>query len=127
MNLEPGVFDRTRLITNILLIVLVAGNIYFAVQYIQVLKSQQQQEQAVSDAATKKAQITKFNKFFIDTILTSNGNVAPDDRIKLENDIHQIKDQDLIRSWNNFVASKDSKEAQVNAVKLISLLANKMI
>ena len=127
MNFESGILDKTRLTTNIIMLVLLCSNIFFAIQYTENIKQQAQQQQQQDDSATTRIQISRFLKFFIDTVLNTKGGISSEDRIKLENDIHQIHDQDLIKQWDAFVASKDGKEAQLNAVKLMSMLGSRMI
>ncbi|MEI7782520.1 MAG: hypothetical protein WCJ18_11430, partial [Planctomycetota bacterium] len=120
MNFESGILDKTRLTTNLIMLVLLCSNIFFAIQYTENLKQEAQQQAQQDDSATTRIQISRFLKFFIDTVLNTKGGISTEDRLKLENDIHQIHDQDLIKQWDVFVASKDGKEAQVNAVRLMS-------
>jgi len=127
MNFESGILDKTRLTTNLIMLVLLCSNIFFAIQYTENLKQEAQQQAQQDDSATTRIQISRFLKFFIDTVLNTKGGISTEDRLKLENDIHQIHDQDLIKQWDVFVASKDGKEAQVNAVKLMSMLGSKML
>jgi len=127
MNFESGILDKTRLTTNIIMLVLLCSNIFFAIQYTENIKQQAQQQQQQDDSATTRIQISRFLKFFIDTVLNTKGGISSEDRLKLENDIHQIHDADLIKGWDTFVGSKDGKEAQLNAVKLMSMLGSKML
>ncbi len=127
MNLESGILDKTRFTSNLLMLVLVASNIFFAVQYVNDIKQQADQQEVTDQATTTRIQISRFLKYFIDTVLNTKGTISMEDRIKLENDIRQIHDTDLIKLWDGFVASKDGKEAQVNAVKLMAMLSNKML
>ena len=127
MNLESGILDRTRFTSNLLMLVLVASNIFFAVQYVNDIKQQANQQEVTDQSTTTRIQISRFLKYFIDTVLNTKGSISMEDRIKLENDIRQIHDTDLIKLWDGFVASKDGKEAQVNAVKLMAMLSNKML
>ena len=127
MNLESGILDRTRFTSNLLMLVLVASNIFFAVQYVNDIKQQANQQEVTDQSTTARIQISRFLKYFIDTVLNTKGSISMEDRIKLENDIRQIHDTDLIKLWDGFVASKDGKEAQVNAVKLMAMLSNKML
>ncbi len=127
MNFESGLLDKTKLTSNILMIVLLATNIFFSIQYVENIKQQAIDQQKTDDASTTRIQISRFLKFFIDTVLNTKGTISLEDRVKLESDIRQIHDQDLIKGWDKFVASKDGKEAQVNAVKLMSMLGSKML
>ena len=126
-NFQSGVLDRTRIFSNVLMLVLLCGNIYFSIQYTSNIKLQD--EKIITDSAKvdSRLQIAKFLREFIDTVLSTKGTISYDDRVKLESDIRQIKDADLIKIWDMFVASKDSKSAQEGAVKLMSALANKML
>ena len=124
MAFQSGVLEKTRIVSNILLIVLVAGNIFFSVQYIENLKEQANQK--VDDTSTRIL-ISRYLNFFIKTVLNTQGTISFDDRVKLENDVRQIHDADLTNLWEKFVNSKDSKEAQANSVNLMLMLSNKML
>lgn len=124
MNLQSGVLDRTKMVTNILMIVLVAGNLYFSIQYIQSIKDQS----AVKvDNTAEHLKLARFLSEFTNIVLNSQGTVTYEDRVKLESDILQTHNELLIKQWQAFVTSKTPPEAQANAVKLISLIADNMI
>ncbi|MEK7610126.1 MAG: hypothetical protein AAB470_03370 [Patescibacteria group bacterium] len=127
MQFQTGILDRTRLVSNLLMLVLLIGNIYFSVQYMEntnFLANQKIQEEA--DSATR-FQTSRFLKFFIDTVVNTKGTISYEDRVKLENDLRQIHDSVLTAQWDTFVASKDSSTAQASAAKLMSILASKLI
>jgi hypothetical protein len=124
--MQSGILDRTKLVSNILLILLVAGNIFFSIQYIETIKQQSLQEQNTTD---KSIEISRFLKLFINVVLDldSNESISYDDRLNLENSIRSIKDVDLLRQWNAFVDSADANTAQKNAIILMKELTNKLI
>jgi hypothetical protein len=124
MNIQSGIFDRARLVSNVLMLVLVAGNIFFSVQYAAGIR---EQASRVEDDSSQRLQMARFLKFFVDTVLNSSGTVSTDQRIKLESDVRQIGDADVLRLWNSFVDSADAASAQERAVALMSLVANKLI
>ncbi len=124
VTIESGVLDRTRMVSNILMIVLLIGNIFFSIQYAESLKKE---AVPVEDKSELRLQASRFLKAFIDIVLNTDGPIAFEDRVKLENDIRQMHDVDLIKLWDAFVGSKDSKAAQENAIKLMSMLATKML
>ena len=127
MKFETGIFDRVRMVSNIIMLVLLAGNIYFSIQYTQnMLREQAQQEIAAAKDAVRFQSAT-FLKFFIDKVLTTNGVISYADRVKLESDIRQMNDSKLIGLWDEFVASADPKEAQTTVVKLMSMLTSRML
>ncbi len=126
-NFSSGVLDRTRLVSNILMLILVAGNIFFSIQYTQNIVAERDRLANTEDKTAVRIQVARFLKYFIDTVLNTKGTISFDDRVKLESDIRQIKDADLTTMWDEFVNSKDSVTAQENAVKLMSMLTNKML
>ena len=126
MNLNSGL-EKSRFFTNILMIVLVSGNIFFSIQYVQTLKQQANQDVTEEAKTIERVQTGKFLKFFIDKVLNTKEAISYEDRIKLENDIRQLHDKDITALWVKFVNSKDPKVAQETAVTLMAMLSSKMI
>jgi hypothetical protein len=125
--MQTGIFDKTRLVANVLMLLLVGLNIFFSVQYTENIKSQNTKEEQELARTEERLQTSRFMKFFIDKVLGTNGTISFEDRVKLESDIRAIGDQTVITQWETFVSSKDSEAAQESAVKLMSMLASKMI
>ncbi len=125
MKFESGILDKTKLFTNFLLIVLVAGNIFFSIQYTEGLK---QQDTTQSDTTIVRIQASRLLKLFIDVVLNTEGQtISYNDRVALENDVIQLQDPEITKQWDIFVASKDAKTAQTNAVGFLKLLTNKLL
>ena len=61
--MKTGFFDKTRLLANILMVVLVALNIFFSIQYTSNIKKED--EQAIAEAAKieNRLQNAKFMKY----------------------------------------------------------------
>jgi len=122
---NSGVLDKTRLVSNILMVILVAGNIFFSIQYTQNIMQQNLQE---SDNTIIRIQASKLLKLFVDVVLNAESSaISYDDRVALENGVRQMKDVDVIKQWDTFVASKNADIAQQNAVEFMKLLTNKLI
>ncbi|MGB8815805.1 MAG: hypothetical protein WCC74_01005, partial [Minisyncoccia bacterium] len=99
------------------MIILVAGNIFFSIQYTENIIHQNIEQ---TSNTTIRIQSSKFLKLFIDVVLNSEGKaISFNDRVALEDSVRQIKDPDIIRQWETFVASANGKIAQDNAVKLM--------
>ena len=124
LQFRSGVLDKTNLFSNFLLVVLLAGNIYLSIQYISNMQMEQNQK---ADTTSTRIQTSRVLKEYIDIVLNTTGAISYDDRVKLENDVRQLQDPLITKGWDAFVASKDAKVAQGNAVHLMSMLANKMI
>ena len=127
MNLQSGILDKSRLLSNILMLVLVAGNIFFSIQYTEGIKQQADAAANTIDTSATRIQAARFMKEFVDIVLNTTGAISLDDRVKLENDVRQIGDSTITTQWTAFVNSKDAKTAQANAVKLMSMVTNKML
>ena len=125
--MQTGIFDKTRLVANILMVVLVCLNIFFSVQYTSNIKKEGIQAEAELAKTEERLETSRFMKFFIDKVLGTNGTISFEDRVKLEADIRAMGDQNLVKQWEVFVSSTDSETAQESAVKLMSTLASKMI
>ena len=127
MNLQSGILDKSRLVSNILMLVLVAGNIFFSIQYTEGIKQQADLAASTIDTSTTRIKAARFMKEFVDIVLNTTGAISIDDRVKLENDVRQIGDSTITKQWMDFVNSKDAKTAQTGAVKLMSMVTNKML
>ena len=124
MQIQSGVLERTRLISNVLMLLLLAGNLYFSAQYIYNLRNEK--VATVDQGALEVIHVKNANflKLFIDKVIKSNGVVSYEDRVQLENDIRQIHNPKLTEQWKLFVSSKDPKKAEVAASDLMAMLAD---
>jgi len=120
---QSGILDKTKLFSNFLMVVLLAGNIYLSIQFIDNMQKPVLQDQTNVTLQIKSA---RFLKSFIDKVLNTQGTVSLEDRVQMENDILQMHDPVLTTAWNAFVGSKTSKDAQTNAVKLMALLVDRV-
>ncbi len=125
--MQTGIFDKTRLLANVLMVLLVALNIFFSIQYTQNIKKEDQKLEEEVAKQEQRLQTARFMKFFVDKVLGTNGTISFEDRVKLESDVRALGDDTLVKQWESFVASEDSEQAQQTAVRLMSMLANRMI
>jgi len=119
-------FDKKRLVINILLVLLVALNVFFSIQYNQNLIKEDEAQIAQSNKIEYRLQTAQFMKFFIDKVLSTDGEIAYDDRKKLEDDIRALGDDTLIKQWEIFSTSNGTS-TQPAVVKLMSMLSNRMM
>ena len=120
------IFDKKRLVINVLLVLLVALNVFFSIQYNQNLKKQDEAQIAQAQKIEYRLQTAQFMKLFIDKVLSTNGEIAYDDRKKLEDDIRALGDDSLVKQWEVFSVSSGTS-TQPAVVKLMSMLSNRMI
>lgn len=125
--MKTGILDKTRLMANFLMLILVGLNIFFSIQYTQNMKRDDTKQIAESAKTEDRIKTSKFMKLFIDKVLATNGTISFEDRVKLESDIRALGDESLVKQWEIFVASKDGESAQKSAVLMMSILMNRMI
>ncbi len=125
--MQTGIFDKTRLVANSLMLLLVGLNIFFSIQYTQNMKTDDAKQAQEIAKTEERLKVSKFMKLFIDKVLSTNGTISFEDRVKLESDVRALGDESVVKQWETFVASKDSDTAQKSAVLLMSILMNKMI
>ncbi|MEI8337940.1 MAG: hypothetical protein WCF92_02210 [bacterium] len=118
---------KKNLLSNIVILVLLLGNIFLLTQYVSVSKQLKQINSQSSENVSARAQASQVLKEYLDVVLNTQGNTSADNRIKLESDLRQIQDPSITTAWEAYLASKDAKTSQANAVKLIGLLENKMV
>ena len=123
ITMQSGILDKTKLVSNFLLVLLLAGNVYLSIQFIDNLQKPVLQDQTNVTLHIKAANTLKT---FINKVLGTQGAISMEDRVLLENDILQIHDPVLTTTWNAFVNSKNTKDAETNAVKLMSLLIDRV-
>jgi len=125
--MQTGILDKTRLMANILMILLVGLNIFFSIQYTENIKAQDNESEKQIQEDGERLKVSRFLKLFIDKVLSTNGTISFDDRVSLESDIRRLEDPALLEQWEKFVNSTDSEVAQESAVKLMSMLVGKML
>jgi len=117
--------SKTKLFLAIIIIALLAGNIFFAVKYSSAVKKLAQIE-IIKETQQKNKKIIEFNKLFIEKVLISGKEVDFDSRLQLENAVRGLNDPEILEDWQKFMESKDPAEAQKNVLILIKALAEKM-
>ncbi|MDO8486293.1 MAG: hypothetical protein Q7S77_01170 [Candidatus Staskawiczbacteria bacterium] len=109
----------------IIVLVLIAGNILMGVGYFFAQKKLQTIEGQLR-VQQNNTKIIDFAKLFISKVLKAGKEVSFEDRLRLENDVRDLHDDEILAQWNKFIESKAETDAQ-NAVKdLLELLLKKI-
>jgi hypothetical protein len=127
MQIQTGILDKTRLVANVLMLTLVALNIFFTINYSHNIREKDRVQRENEVKTEERLKTARFMKLFIDKVLGTNGTITFEDRVKLENDIRVLGDNNITNQWELFVNSVDSESAQRNAILLMSMLMSKMI
>jgi len=112
--------NRSSILSKVIIIVLLAGNIIWGFQYFNLKKEVEVSlhNQVLND------KVLAFTNLFIDKVLTSNTEVDFDTRLKLENSIRELENKNILTQWQKFTASKTEADAQIEVKNLLQMLVN---
>ena len=114
--------NKITIILIILIILLLAGNIFLGVEYYSI----KVQLQKVAVTSEVNSSILAFDKLFVDKVLKSQGETSYQDRLSLENAVVNTKDSTIIDAWHNFLASTTEADAHARVLVLLDLFAAKL-
>ena len=117
--------DTKRLILVIVISLLIAGNIYFVVQLF-LCKGELNRANEFLYTKQINEKTLAFSKLFVDKVLKGGSEIDFEDRLKLENSVREINDQEIFDQWQKFVKGGTDQEDQQNLTKLLKLLVIKI-
>ena len=110
----------------ILVIILLGGNIYFALRYIDSIKKEKEIRTTQTGVLSNQTQTIAFLSLFVNSVFINKTAISSADRINLESGIIQLQDPALTAEWKTFEATKDAKSSQAEALKILSMLIAKL-
>ena len=96
-----------------------------AKKYIETQKEIQTTREALKIQKIN-AKILNFTKIFIEEVLRAKTEIDFETRLKLENTVRGIDDEEILKQWNEFLNSKTESEAQDRVKNLLDLLVSKI-
>ncbi len=105
-------------VTFVVIFVLLVGNVFFGVKYYQTQKGLEIQKE--------NRQVLNFSKHFIEGVLKAKKEVDFNTRLKLENEVRDLHDEEILAQWNKFIESKTEITTQEEVVNLLEILINKV-
>jgi len=115
---------KTTLILIIVLILL-AANVFLGVKHISLVKELRQTQAALQTQKTNE-KVLGFLKLFIKEVLKAETEVNFETRLKLENAVRNLEDEEILTQWKKFTESKTEVEAQEEVKNLLEMLVNKI-
>lgn len=109
----------------LLILLLLGGNVFFGTNSFQAQKKFEERQQIVH-AQVLNEKVLDFSRMFIYNVLQAEKEVDFEIRLKLENSVRSIGDEDILEQWQKFIASKDEVQAQKEVKNLLSLLLSKI-
>ena len=111
--------------TLIIILILLAGNVFLGVKYISLVKELRQTETLLQTQTTNE-KVLEFSKLFIKEVLKAETEVNFDPRLKLETAVRNLGDEEILNQWQKFVDSKTEAGAQEEVKNLLEVLLNKV-
>ncbi len=116
---------KQKTILIIVILLLMGGNVYHGFKYLNAQKELRQTQTAL-EIQVINDKVLEFSKLFIEKVLKAETEVDFETRLKLENAVRNLGDEEILARWTNFVDSKSESEAQKNVKDLLELLVNKI-
>jgi|SRR3989338_5570594 len=117
--------NKERIAIIIVITMLVLGNVFFAFNYFPVSRELQAIKSSQSKAKVNE-KVINFTSLFIKKVLQANTEVDFETRLSLENAVRELKDEEIMTEWTNFVGSSTETEAQNSVKKLLGILIDKI-
>ena len=111
--------------TLIIMLILLAGNVFLGVKYFSVVKELRQTETLLQTQTTNE-KVLEFSKLFIKEVLKAETEVNFDTRLKLETAVRNLGDEEILNQWQKFAESKTEVQAQEEVKNLLEMLVNKI-
>jgi len=112
-----------RIIIIFIIFLLLAVNLFWGWQYFRT----KEQLQKYLQSPRLNNPVFNFAKFFIDKVLgEEGGEVGFEDRLKLETAVRELKDNEILGLWQEFIASQTEEEVQKSLRRLLQTLINKI-
>ena len=109
----------------VLVLILVAGNIFFSIKYSGEKQGLQLAQTEIAGQKTN-GQILEFTKLFIDKVLKAETEVDFEMRLRLENAVRNLGDEEILNHWQSFIESQTEIQAQEEVKILLESLVNKI-
>lgn len=112
-------------LTLIIILILLIGNIFFGYKHFAL-----QKELEATKATLKTQQINEktldFTKLFVAKVLKAETEVDFETRLKLENAVRNLNDEEILSQWQRFTESKTEADAQTEVKNLLEILVSKI-
>jgi len=109
----------------VLILILLAGNVFLGVKYFSVVK-ELRQDQAALQAQKTGDKVLEFTKLFIEKVLKAKTEVDFETRLRLETAVRDLEDEEVLAQWQRFIESRTEVVAQEEVKNLLDVLVGKI-
>ncbi len=116
--------NKSKIILIIILVLLVI-NVFLGVKYMFLAKEFRQIQFALESQKTNN-KILEFTNLFIEKVLKAEAEINFETRLKLENSVRDLGDDEILARWSKFIESKTEADAQEEVKNLLGILISKI-
>ena len=102
---HSNIMSKKHLISTVVFLALILGNLFFAANYFLILRQLKSSQKELQVQQTNR-KIVNFLNLFIQKVLKTDEEVPFEDRLKLENTIRDIGDEELLSKWEKFTGTE---------------------
>lgn len=117
--------NKKRVFVIIVIGALIIGNVFFALNYFSAY-GELRDFKSTQTKVELNTKVINFTSLFIKKVLQANTEVDFETRLSLENSVRGLKDEEVVKEWQNFVGSKTEADAQNSVKKLLGILISKI-
>ena len=126
MRLPLFITNNKKLVLIILIGILVIGNVFFIARCILSQREIKEKQQELEEKKTD-LKVLNFLSLFIDKVLKASGEVSFDDRLKLENSVRELQDEEVLTQWESFTGAATETQVQQEVKNLLEMLVKKVM
>ena len=116
---------KTKFLTAIAIIMLSGSTLLLAISY-DTAQRELESARAVLASQRTGTKSLRFLQMFIKDVIKADSEVNFETRLRLENNVRELGDEQVLVAWQNFVNSKNEAAAQEHVKNLLELLAAKV-
>ena len=119
------IIDLKKIFLIAVIFSLLASNFVFLIKYSSLQKELKETKQTVKTQQIND-KVIKFTQLFIEKVLNAKEEISFEDRLKLENAVRDLQDENILSQWQKFTNSATESEAQENVRSLLDVLSKKI-
>ena len=117
---------KQKIISIVVILTLFATTLFFAFKYSQTKKELDQTKLTIT-SYQESEKVIDFTELFVEEVLNSGeGEIDFETRLKLENSVRGLGNEEILSQWKKFIDSEDETEAQGIVKELLNMLVNEM-
>jgi hypothetical protein len=112
--------NQKAILNRIIVIILLVGNIFLGFKYFTLKK----EVEIISQNQVFNDKVLLFTQLFIEKVLKTETEVNFETRLKLENLVRELNNEEILNKWQKFIESETEVEAQIEVKDLLQILVN---